>query len=105
MDKIPPKISFIIKEADMRPSSEINEAIRFLIKILRKEGEFKIFQNKITKLKKLPEKEKEEKIFLEHLRKEFIKQQKEYEERADQLNNTFAMDSYYTQKEKITRNI
>ena len=28
--------------------------------------------------------------------------QKEYEERADQLNNTFAMDSYYTQKEKIT---
>ena len=28
--------------------------------------------------------------------------QKEYEERADQLNNTFAMDSYYIQKEKIT---
>ena len=28
--------------------------------------------------------------------------QKEYEEIADQLNNTFAMDSYYIQKEKIT---
>ena len=79
--KIPKDILFIITESDMRNSPEINIAIRFFIKKLRKEDEFKKFKENIKKIKKESDKENEEKKFLEYLYKEFIKQQKEYEER------------------------
>ena len=79
--KIPEFFSRIIKEADTRNSSDINKAIQFLINKLHKQKEFEAFKLKITKLKKSSDREKEEKRFLEYLHKEFLKQQKEYEER------------------------
>jgi len=79
--KIPPNISIIIREADMRSSSEINIAIRFFIKKLRKEDEFKKFKENIKKIKKESDKKKEEEKFLKYLHEEFLKRQKEYEER------------------------
>ena len=45
--KIPPNISIIIREAELRNSPDINKAIRFLIKKLRKEDEFQKFKKKI----------------------------------------------------------
>ena len=82
--KIPPGISFIIREVDMRKSDDINKAIRFLISRLDKQEEFEEFKKIIEKLKKNPDKEKKEKKekdFLEYLHKEFLKQKTEYEEK------------------------
>ncbi len=78
--KIPTHISFIIKEADMRSSSEINKAIQFFRKKLRKEDEFKKFKENFKKIKKESDKKKEEEKFLKYLHEEFLKQQTEYEE-------------------------
>ena len=79
--KIPEYFSRIIREVDAKNSNDINKAIRFLVNKLHKIEEFEEFKNKIKKLKKVSDKEKEEKIFLEYLNKEFLKQQREYDER------------------------
>jgi hypothetical protein len=78
---IPLEISLIISEEDARNRNDINKAIQFLINILHKQNEFKEFQRKIEKLMKTSDKKKEELKFLKYLHEEFIKLQKEYEEK------------------------
>lgn len=79
--KIPKDILFIIKESEAHNSSDINKAINFLKKKIQKTEAIEKFEEKIKKLKKKSDKEDEEKKFLEYLHKEFLKQQKEYDER------------------------
>ena len=68
------RIKQIIEEANTRSSEDINEAIRFLIKKIKKSDDI---EKKIENIKKMKgkKKEEEEKKLLDYLHKKYLLQE------------------------------
>ena len=79
------RIKQIIREANSRNRSDINDAIKFLLKKLTSKDNIKEkkkkFDEQIKKLKEDDKKIKEEIKFLNYLNEQYILQEKEFEER------------------------